>query len=511
MKIVKAFLIGLLLFIITQAHAADNKALIIGISQYTEINSLRYADSDALEFSQILTDLAGYDKSDVSVLLNQEATKKHIVDEINKVVRQSEKHPLDNFILMFAGHGIESTLTAHNTNGKGETRETNIFLAPSDASTDENNFYSTGNGREVSNETFINKAWLARQLSAIKAKSIFIILDSCYSGTKSFGSLFLENEGYAIQSFSASGSNKGVAEVKKRALVLVKASNDSSPVESIIAKRKIAYLASSRDDQASAEYDELQHGALSYCIFEYIKRVRRNSIKGEKSDISIEDVYANITKLFHETNIKGVALDVAHQPLLVPIPDFTDMKDMVLLSVTGTSERVLKSVDKKTGTLKITSLNPIQIDMAIYVDGLKRSEPLNTTMTLPEGRHSVELYLPKTGYRHTFVADISASSPLSTVVSFIGELDVASFWLKDGVKSAGPALDVIVDGNRVGKSGLHLDNLVVGTHVLEVKYENVMKSRQVEIRPDSPLRINYSIIREAAPPADVKKIRNVVF
>jgi hypothetical protein len=239
--------------------------------------------------------------------------------------------------------------------------------------------------------------------------------------------------------------------------------------------------------------------------------VRRNSIKGEKSDISIEDVYANITKLFHETNIKGVALDVAHQPLLVPIPDFTDMKDMVLLSVTGTSERVLKSVDKKTGTLKITSLNPIQIDMAIYVDGLKRSEPLNTTMTLPEGRHSVELYLPKTGYRHTFVADISASSPLSTVVSFIGELDVASFWLKDGVKSAGPALDVIVDGNRVGKSGLHLDNLVVGTHVLEVKYENVMKSRQVEIRPDSPLRINYSIIREAAPPADVKKIRNVVF
>ncbi len=503
----------LLLLFCSSACAGENKALIIGISQYTEINSLRYADSDAQEFSQILTDLAGYNKSDVSVLLNQEATKKHIVEEINKVVHLSEKHPLDNFILMFAGHGIENTLTAHNKNSKGEDRETNMFLAPSDASTDENNFYSTGNGKEVSNETFINKAWLARQLSAIQAKSIFIILDSCYSGTKSFGTLFLENEGYSIQSFSAKGSNRGVADVKrKRALKLKQSAEDAqlTPVK-YVENRKIAYLASSRDDQASAEYEELQHGALSYCIFEYIKRTRREVSKGDKKNISIEDVYTNITKLFHETNIKGVSLDVAHQPLLMPIPDFADMKDMVLISVSGTKEKVANSENVRKGILKITSRDPSVNDIEIYIDGTKSNEQINKAMKLPEGRHSVELYAHKTGYRYTFTADISPGNPVSQAVKLQGELFISSFWLKDGIKSEGPQLEVSIDGNKVGKSKLHLENLMVGSHLIEVKFQDVIKSRQVEIRPDSPLRINYSIVREGAPPPDEKKVRNVMF
>ncbi len=503
----------LLLLICSSACAGANKALVIGISQYSEINSLRYADSDALEFSQILTDLGGYNKSDVSVLLNQEATKKRIVEEINKIVHASEKHPLDNFILMFAGHGIESTLTAHNKNGRGEDSETNMFLAPSDASTDENNFYSTGNGKEVSNETFINKAWLARQLSAIQAKSIFIILDSCYSGTKSFGTLFLENEGYSIQSFSAKGGNRGVADVKrKRALKLTHPADDAqTPPIKFIENRKIAYLASSRDDQASAEYEELQHGALSYCIFEYIKRVRREVIKGDKKNISIEDVYTNITKLFHDTNVKGVSLDATHQPLLMPIPDYTDMKDMVLISVAGTKEKVANPENVKKGILKITSRAPSANDIEIYIDGTKSDEQINASMKLPEGRHIVELYAPKTGYRYTFTADISPGNPVSNAVKFQGELYISSFWLKDGIKSEGPQLAVSVDGNQVGKSNLHLDNLAVGTHLIEVKFKDAVKSRQVEIRPDSPLRINYSIIREGASPPDENKVRNVIF
>jgi hypothetical protein len=499
------------LLISLTSFAAENKALVIGISQYTEINSLRYADSDALEFSQILTDLAGYNKSDVSVLLNQAATKKRIVDEITKIVHLSEKHPLDNFILMFAGHGIESTVTARNANNKGVTRETNIFLAPSDASIEENDFYSTGNGKEVSNETFINKAWLARQLSAIKAKSIFIILDSCYSGTKSFGALFLENEGYSIQSFGATGATNGVADVKKRALTLVRSSSDDAASPgSAVANRKIAYLASSRDDQASAEYDELQHGALSYCIFEYIKRVRRETKKGDKAEISIEDVYANITTLFHKTKVKGISLDVAHQPLLIPIPDFTDMKGMILLDVTGTSD-IIAANNIKLGELEVLLKKSISTDIEIYVDGLKRSEQINSAMLLPEGRHAVEIFLPKTGYRYTFTADISNSKPVSKTINLRGELEVASFWVNNGSKSDGPLLDVSVDGKLVGKSGLHLDNLIAGTHLVEVKFQNVMKSREVEIRPDSPLHINYSIIKEATPPADEMRVRNVVF
>jgi hypothetical protein len=502
------FLISLHLFITRPIFAAQNKALVIGISQYTEINSLRYADSDALEFSQILTDLAGYDNSDVSILINQQATKKRIVDEINKIVRMSEKIPLDNFILMFAGHGIESTMIAHNASGGGGVKDTNIFLAPSDASTEANNFYSTGNGKEISNETFINKAWLARQLSAIKSKSIFIILDSCYSGTKSFGALFLENEGYEIQNFGATSSKKWVADVQKRALTLVKPTDEARPL--LVAKiknRKIAYLASNRDDQTSAEYDELQHGALSYSIFEYIKRVRRDVFKGDKKDVSIEEVYANVSKVFSETKVRGSTLDTMHQPLLIPIPDFTNMKDMVLLSVPGTKERVTNVV-RKAGILNLIS---DRTDVEIYVDGLERKNAINTQMELPEGRHSIELFLPRTGYRYTFTADISSTAPISKNFLLSGELEVASFWLKENIKSPGPQLDVYIDGEKLGKSPFRLNKLVAGSHLIEVKYKDVKKSRHVEIRPNSPLRINYSIIHESAPAEDEQKINNVVF
>jgi hypothetical protein len=516
-KTVGKCIIALLLSVVLlNSHAAQNKALVIGISQYAEINNLRYADSDAKEFAQILTDLAGYEKSDVSVLLNQEATKKRIVEEINKVVRLSEKHPLDSFILMFAGHGIESTLTASNANEKNRNRETNIFLAPSDASIEENNFYSTGNGKEVSNETFINRAWLARQLSAIKAKSIFIILDSCYSGTKSFGKLFLENEGYSIQNFGSSSSNKWVVDVKKRALAVITrpALDKQSSTDYSVKNRKIAYLASSRDDQTSAEYEELKHGALSYCIFEYIKRRRGEVYKGESANISIEDVYENIGDLFHETKIKGVPLEDAHQPVLIPIPSFTDMKSMVFLRVQGTGEKLAANVKPKNGFLKIVSTNPGYPsnpgDVEIYVDGTKRKEQLNSTMEIAEGTHLIEIYLAKTGYRSTLTTEVSSSRQVTKSVSLRGELDVASFWLKDGIRSPGPQLEVFVDGNRVGKTKLHLDNLLAGSHQIEVRYQNVVKTRHVEIRPDSPLRINYSIIREAAS-ADVKNVNNVVF
>jgi hypothetical protein len=132
-------------------------------------------------------------------------------------------------------------------------------------------------------------------------------------------------------------------------------------------------------------------------------------------------------------------------------------------------------------------------------------------MKLPEGRHTVELYANKTGYRNTFTLDISSGSSVSQAVKLQGELFVTSYWLKDGVKSEGPQLEVSVDGNKVGKSKLHLENLMAGSHLIEVKFQNVTKSRQVEIRPDSPLRINYSIIKEGALPADEKKVRDVMF
>jgi len=493
----RSLLLGLLLLACAplDAIAANSRALLIGISQYAELEGLKYADADVKTFSQVLTEFGGYRRADVTVVLNTEATKVRIMDEITKVVRASKREPLEHFILMFAGHGMPGRIEGGRT-GAGGAVETNIFLAPSDASTAQSSFFSTG--REVGNETFINRAWLAKQLSEIDARSIVIILDSCYSGTEAFGELFFENLGYSIRSFEYSGPQRGVRDVQKTRNLEIRESSTAGG-----GQKRIAYFASSREDQPSAEYDELRHGALSYCLFEEIRRARAEVYENETRNLSVDSVYSNITALFRETKVKGRSLDEFHQPVLLPIPSYAGVKDMSFLTVTGTKRKEIQ-----TGMLEIRTDPP---GLQIYVDGQRRPEITNTSLLLQEGKHLIELYMPATGYRNSFTVDIT---PLRTVTETIvvrGELRVASFWLQNGVKSAGPVLEVYLDGSPLGPSGSRVNNIVAGSHTLEVRFEKVSKSRRIEIRPDSPLTVNYSVIREKAPaaPRDRKNVRNV--
>ncbi|HUQ25103.1 MAG TPA: caspase family protein [Burkholderiales bacterium] len=472
-------LLGLLSF---DASALNNRALLIGISQYAELEGLKYADADVKTFSQILTEFGGYRRSDVAVVLNTEATKARIMEEINKVVRASKREPLDHFILMFAGHGMPGTIEGGRTGRVGAV-DTNIFLAPSDASTSASSFFSTG--KEIGNETFINRAWLAKQLSEIEAKSIVIILDSCYSGTEAFGELFFENLGYSIRSFEYSGPQRGVRDVAKMRNLEIREAAGPSGV------KRIAYFASSREDQPSAEYDELRHGALSYCLFENIRRAREELYDGERRDLSVDSVYSNITALFRETKVKGRSLDEFHQPVLLPIPSYAGVKDMAFMSVSGNKRKEIQ-----TGVLEVRTDPP---GLQIYVDGLRRPELSNASLLLQEGKHLVELYMPTTGYRHSFTVDISPQRTVTETIVVRGVLQVASFWLQNGAKSTGPALDVYLDGTALGRSGSRVDNIVAGSHTLEVRFEKVRKSRRIEIRPDSPLTVNYSVIRQPAP------------
>jgi len=486
-------LLGLVAF---DASALNNRALLIGISQYAELEGLKYADADVKTFSQVLTEFGGYRRQDVTVVLNTEATKDRITREINRMVRESKKEPLDHFILMFAGHGMPGQIEAGRV-GTANAVETNIFLAPSDASTAQSSFFSTG--KEVRNETFIDRAWLASQLANIDAKSIVIILDSCYSGTEAFGELFFENLGYSIRSFEYSGPQRGVRDVQKLRNLEIRETTSSAQS----GVKRIAYFASSREDQPSAEYDELRHGALSYCLFEEIRRAREEVYENETRNLSVDSVYSNITALFRETKVKGRSLDEFHQPVLLPIPSYAGVKDMPFLSVTGNKRKEIR-----TGTLEVRTDPP---GLQIYVDGLRRPELTNALLQLQEGKHLIELFMPTTGFRHSFTVDISPTRAATETIVLRGVLQVASFWLQNGAKSAGPSLEVYLDGQAFGRSGSRVDSIVAGSHTLEVRFEKVRKSRRIEIRPDSPLTVNYSVIREKAPaqPRDRKNVGNV--
>jgi len=497
------FLGALLLCAGLHAQAGGTRALLIGVSQYQELDGLRYADADVQAFAQVLTGFAGYRNADVTVVVNQQATRERIMKEISDVVRASKRERLDHFMLMFAGHGMPSRLEAGKV-GNAAAMESNIFLAPTDASIMPSAFFTTRN--EVRNDTFIDRAWLARQLAEIEAKAVVIILDSCYSGTTEFGELFFENLGYSIRSFDYVGPQRGI----KAGVGTVQRNLSIRQSSDVGGERRIAYFASSREDQPSAEYDELKHGALSYSIFENIQRARAETYESERKSLTVSDMYANIAAVFKETKVNGRALGDVHQPLLLPIPNYEGVKEMEFLTVTGIKR---KEVVIQTGTLELrTDPQGVQI----YVDGVPQPQSTPATLTLQQGRHLVELFMPLTGYRQTFTVDIAPGSRMTQTVSMRGNMRVMAYYLINGQKVAGPQVEVYVNGQAFGRSGSSIDNLLAGTHTLEVRFEGVTKQRRVEIRPDSPLLVNYSIIRQqaAAPPPPKPAGRgaaNVVF
>lgn len=346
----------------------------------------------------------------------------------------------------------------------------------------------------LGNETFINKAWLVKQLSSINAKNIVIILDSCYSGAKDFGELYVENLGFKAEFLSAGSEKRGVVVVQKKG------------ADGFV-ERRIAFLASSREDQPSAEYKELQHGALTYSIFEYLNAIRNETEDTEIKDITVGGMYSNITKMFDTVKVKGTPLSSIHQPVLFPIPDYDNVKDMRFVSVRGVRhvpppapaapkvEEEVKPHRIKTGIIEIVT-DPEKAEVS--VDGVKTDKVSNCTLELTEGKHMIALFLPATNYNYSVFVDVKDGRHEKLTIALKGILKVESYAAKAGQKA--PDIDVYVDGKHVGKSFLTLKDLVAGTHTLKVKVDDISKERQIEIRPSSPLLVKYKIIREPAAP-----------
>jgi len=109
--VVKCLLVIFLLSIFKLSFASENRALVIGISQYTEVNSLRYADADATQYAQYLVQFSDYKQENVDLLTNLDAKKDTIEKYFERIAKESEKTPFKNFVFIYAGHGVGSKLS----------------------------------------------------------------------------------------------------------------------------------------------------------------------------------------------------------------------------------------------------------------------------------------------------------------------------------------------------------------------------------------------------------------
>lgn len=144
-------------FILQQKYETS-RALIIGINQYENASPLGYAVNDAKEISEILISELGFEKENVTYLVDKEATKSNILRSFLRFSNEDVKVD-DRLFVFFAGHG-------HTKAGiKGEVG----YLVPYDADMDD---YST----------FIRWDELTRNAELIRAKHILFVMDACYGG-----------------------------------------------------------------------------------------------------------------------------------------------------------------------------------------------------------------------------------------------------------------------------------------------------------------------------------------
>lgn len=91
--------------------AGKTYAIIIGISKYKEVPSLKYAHRDAQAFESLLRSAAGgqVPTENIELFLDENATRNNVADAISETARKAK--PGDRVYFFFAGHGDMEDLT----------------------------------------------------------------------------------------------------------------------------------------------------------------------------------------------------------------------------------------------------------------------------------------------------------------------------------------------------------------------------------------------------------------
>ena len=196
-------------------------AVVIGVEMYDNLTPARYAARDADIMTRYFKDVLGV--KDVITHINKEVSGfffDQIFDSnIGQLAKMVEKGETDVFVY-YSGHGVPEK------DGK------EVYLFPSD-----------GNIEKLETQGYsLNK--LYENLDKLKAKSVTVIIDACFSGSSRVSNL------YASENIS---NTKGV-KVRPRY------------IQPWALNPNFRVLSSSKDDQTSLGFDASQTGLFTYYI-----------------------------------------------------------------------------------------------------------------------------------------------------------------------------------------------------------------------------------------------------
>jgi hypothetical protein len=182
-------------------------AVVVGVSDYNHMQSLKYTDDDAYQFYAFLKSPEGGAVPDdqIALLIDDAASKKNILSKMQSLFRQADEN--DVVLMYYSGHGLDGSFVPHDYDGYNNT------IAHKDIMT-----------------IFDNS----------QAKHKICIADACYSGSL-----------YASRGMSQDLNNYYQSFEKT--------------------KSGTALLLSSKTEEVSLEYSGLRQGVLSHFLIRGLK------------------------------------------------------------------------------------------------------------------------------------------------------------------------------------------------------------------------------------------------
>lgn len=179
----------------SNAGIGQKWALVVGVSKFQnpEIN-LKYADKDANDFSQFLTDQVGFEKDHVKVLTNENATLKSLLSNLGSTWLPRMAEPNDLVVIFISTHGSP---------GEADNNKASYNYLLTHDSEPENLFATAMDMQDLVD--IISKR--------INSDRIILILDACHSGALATGDKMSGGKGLARKGLDASNVRLGKGKV----------------------------------------------------------------------------------------------------------------------------------------------------------------------------------------------------------------------------------------------------------------------------------------------------------
>lgn len=208
---------------------SDNTfAVIIANENYTSVSKVDYARNDGKIFSQYCHRTLGIPEN--HILFKEDATFGAMESVLSRIEKIGAAYDGDlNIIFYYAGHGIPDEKTKDS------------FLIPID-----------GDGSMKT--TCIKTSTVYKRLSDIKAKSVVVFMDACFSGSARGDAMLASARGVRI-----------------------------APKEDIISGKIVVFTAS-HGDETAYPYKEQGHGLFTYYLLKKIQETSGNVKLGEMMD-----------------------------------------------------------------------------------------------------------------------------------------------------------------------------------------------------------------------------------